>query len=70
MRLSFFVVFTISLHQITGSALAAELSSKPERIGLWNKKAPLGDGKFEDSEAWLTVHRGALRVIQEGHHHR
>jgi acetyl esterase/lipase len=33
--------------------------AKPERIGLWNKRAPLGDGKFQETEVWMTVHRPA-----------
>ncbi len=28
-----------------------------QRVPLWNGHAPIGDGKFEDSEAWITVHR-------------
>lgn len=32
---------------------------KGERIALWNGRAPLGEGKFEDAEAWITVHRPA-----------
>ncbi len=30
--------------------------AKPERIGLWNKRAPVGDGTFQEAEAWITVH--------------
>ncbi len=30
---------------------------KPERIGLWNKHAPIGDGKFQDTEVFITLHR-------------
>lgn len=33
-----------------------EKDAKPERIGLWNKRAPIGDGKFQDVEVWITVH--------------
>ena len=33
--------------------------AKGERIGLWQKRAPTGDGTFEDAEAWLTMHRPA-----------
>ena len=33
--------------------------AQAERIGLWQKRAPIGDGTFEDAEAWLTVHRPA-----------
>ena len=45
--------------------------TKPERIGLWNKQAPLGDGKFEETEVWLTIHRsekpnGTAMVICPG----
>lgn len=31
----------------------------PQRVGLWNGRAPIGDGKFEEAEVWLTVHRPA-----------
>ncbi len=31
--------------------------AKPERIGLWNKRAPNGDGSFEETEVWITLHR-------------
>ena len=40
-------------------ARAQEKPPKPERVGLWHGRAPTGDGKFEDAEAWLTVHRPA-----------
>lgn len=35
-------------------------SEKPttaQRIGLWEGRAPIGDGKTEDADAWITVHR-------------
>ena len=28
-----------------------------ERLSLWNGRAPIGDGSFEEADAWLTVHR-------------
>src|SRR3974377_666573 len=31
--------------------------AKPERTEIWNKKSPLGDGKFEEAQVWITVHR-------------
>ena len=34
-----------------------EKEAKPERIGLWNKKAPIGDGKIQETEVWITVHQ-------------
>ena len=30
---------------------------KPERIALWNNRAPIGEGKFKEEDAWITVHR-------------
>lgn len=29
----------------------------PQRIDLWKGHAPVGDGKTEDAEVWITVHR-------------
>jgi acetyl esterase/lipase len=40
-----------------GPAAAQGEKAKPQRIGLWDKRAPLGGGKFETAEAWVTVHR-------------
>jgi acetyl esterase/lipase len=31
----------------------------PRRIPLWNGRAPIGDGKFQETEAWITVHQPA-----------
>src|SRR5262245_25495863 len=40
------------------SASAADgKAAKPERIGLWHKQAPIGDGTVEGAGAWLTVYR-------------
>jgi len=39
---------------ITPSLVAAP---KPERIALWNNRAPIGEGKFKEEDAWITVHR-------------
>ena len=58
MRLHIFMTFVGLL--IPGAGLAsaqADKVIKPERIGLWNKRAPIGDGKFQEAEVWITVHR-------------
>ena len=34
-------------------------SAKPQRIALWNNRAPNGDGTHESAETWITVHRPA-----------
>lgn len=44
---------------------------EPQRVGLWNGKAALGDGKIQETEVWVTVHRpaksnGAAVVICPG----
>lgn len=31
----------------------------PKKLGLWSKKAPIGDGQVEEAEAWITVHAPA-----------
>ncbi len=32
---------------------------EPQRIPIWNGHAPIGNGEFERSDAWITVHRPA-----------
>jgi acetyl esterase/lipase len=34
-----------------------EKDAKPERVALWNKRAPIGDGKFQEADVWITVHK-------------
>jgi acetyl esterase/lipase len=31
--------------------------AKPERVALWQKRAPIGDGKFQEAEVFITLHR-------------
>ena len=33
--------------------------AQPKRISLWNGKAPVGEGQFEDADAWLTLYRAS-----------
>lgn len=45
--------------------------AEPKKLKLWNGKAPVGDGKFAEQEAWITVHQpekpnGAAVVICPG----
>ncbi len=54
--------------------VAARAQAEPpggQRIALWHGRAPIGDGTFEEAEAWITVHRpdrghGAAVVICPG----
>lgn len=38
---------------------AAAEPPEASRLPLWNGPAPLGDGRSEDAQAWITVHRPA-----------
>ena len=58
MRLCLFTTFVGIF--ILGAELASaqgDKAAKPARIGLWNNRAPIGDGKFQETEVWITVHR-------------
>jgi acetyl esterase/lipase len=50
---------------------AALYSAEPEQIAIWNSKAPIGDGTFAATNAFITVYRpekpnGAVIVICPG----
>ena len=51
-RLCFFMFAWLATH----ASLAAE---SPERIALWAGQAPLGNGKTEKADAYITIHRPA-----------
>lgn len=61
---------------LIATSLGVELQSEatgadPQRIPLWNGPAPVGNGKFQVEESWITVHRpakanGAAIVICPG----
>src|SRR5262245_6297437 len=49
----------------------ADKTSVPMKLSLWNGKAPIGDGKFDQADARITVHmpekpNGAAIVICPG----
>ncbi len=48
----------ISLCSLSGFSLAED-KVMPEKIGLWNGHAALGDGKVQDTEVFITLHRPA-----------
>jgi acetyl esterase/lipase len=35
----------------------AQQKSEPQRIGLWNGRAALGDGQVQETEVWITLYR-------------
>lgn len=57
-------VLTAGLLFVTTTCFANEskaVADQPpaRRIPLWNGLAPVGEGKFEDAEVWITLHRPA-----------
>jgi acetyl esterase/lipase len=54
-------VLTMSLFFMSSVCVGAEPKSADDapRLSLWQGHAPVGDGKFEDGDAWITVHRPA-----------
>src|SRR6187397_1090087 len=58
MRLSIFMTF-VGVLTLSADLAPAQEKPKPEKIELWNKHAPIGDGKFEETEVWITLHRPA-----------
>jgi hypothetical protein len=46
---------------VAGAINAQEQAAgtKPEKISLWSGRAPIGDGKFAEADAFITVHRPA-----------
>lgn len=50
------ILLFLATTSIIGQAYSAE---EPQRIGLWNGRAALGEGRMEEKEVWLTVHRPA-----------
>src|SRR5579871_4243708 len=60
----------LSFVLLQSPAVFAQTSS-PERIALWNGRAPIGEGRFEAADAWLSIYRperpsGAAAIICPG----
>jgi acetyl esterase/lipase len=66
-----FLLLILPLGFAAASGQDAPKKGEPEKLKLWNGKAPVGDGKFEDGDAVITVHKaekpnGAAIVICPG----
>jgi acetyl esterase/lipase len=58
MRGKLFMAFvSLFLLETAPAHAQGEKAARPEKIGLWNKRAPNGDGKFQDAEVWISVQR-------------
>jgi len=49
------LLFPFSIAVATGQD--APKKAEPEKLKLWNGKAPIGDGKFEQAETRITVYK-------------
>jgi len=61
--------FSLALVSLPGTS--ADTPEKPDRVPLWPGKAPVGDGSFDETNAFITVHpsarpNGAAVVICPG----
>ena len=67
----FCIAIFMSIACFAGNPRLAEGGPGSTRIALWNEHAPIGDGKYTNEDAWITVHRpakpnGAAIVICPG----
>jgi acetyl esterase/lipase len=53
------LVWPFPLAAIAGQGADEPKKAKPEQVKLWSEQAPIGDGKFEKSEARITVFKPA-----------
>jgi len=65
------LVLPISQEAVRVQAADASSKVEPERIKLWNGRAPIGDGEFDQGDARITVYKpekgnGAAIVICPG----
>jgi acetyl esterase/lipase len=56
MRSTLFTILLILCIPGVDWAQAHDEVAKQERVGLWNKRAPIGDGDHQQTEVWITVH--------------
>ncbi|MDP6446130.1 MAG: alpha/beta hydrolase [Pirellulaceae bacterium] len=49
------LLFALSSTVVIGSA-SSGIAAAPQRISLWQGKAPIADGKHEEGDAFITVH--------------
>ena len=52
-------LLVLNAWHFAGPPKSETASPTPQRLALWNGHAPVGAGKFEGAEAWITVHQPA-----------
>jgi acetyl esterase/lipase len=53
------LIFGLAATGFADEQKADSKTADPQRIALWNGRAPVGDGQFEEADAWITLHRPA-----------
>jgi acetyl esterase/lipase len=51
------LIFGLAATGFADEKTADSKAADPQRIALWSGRAPVGDGQFEEADAWITVHR-------------
>jgi acetyl esterase/lipase len=51
------LLLVIAFSFVLATGQDAPKKAEPEKLKLWNGKAPVGDGKFEQADARITVHK-------------
>jgi acetyl esterase/lipase len=57
MHPAFALVVGLAVTAVADEQQADSKNGGPERMALWNGRAPVGDGQFEQADAWITVYR-------------
>lgn len=57
MKSEFMIAIVLLVTTCLSAKLNAAADDEGQRTALWQGHAPVGDGKCEDAEAWVTVHR-------------
>jgi acetyl esterase/lipase len=70
-RALLFLILPLPLSLAFGAGDDGPKKTEPERLKLWNGRAPIGDGKFEEADTRITVYKpekpnGAAAVICPG----
>ena len=55
MRLTITIAFLALFVSPPTTPAQATPDAKPERIALWNKRAPIGDGKVENNSSGVRI---------------
>lgn len=58
-RIAIAALLMLQAFSVVAEDTPAKKTAAPDRIGLWGGRAPIGDGKFQEVDVFITVHRPA-----------